>query len=359
MLDREYEEVAKAIAAPISKLVQGQVLHLKNLPVLASTRHSMLPSASPPSGEGDPGSHSRQVVGYPIESGLAAVITQTCDLQMHTTLGGRQLLHVAPIVLVGADSKYAKAADDGSTARYVPVSWLAVASDQRALIDLDAVALIDRGLILDITLGPQPPRALARRIESAFGRPWSRPALPNDVVRSLKPLRDKIVEARNPNLRRFFDAGVYQVRVQIVESLPEGTGLRVFIYLIPYPEWYPDDGDGAATGVAKQLSADLEKLGTAAVGAFDSFDPATPNSSGRTLRTIWARITQVLEQRCQEAVSSATAAATAKGETFEVIGVSVSVAHISHEIDRDSSILDLTQFSLPSWDGTDPIDEQG
>lgn len=251
------------------------------------------------------------------------VVTQTCDLQERRTKSGDALVLVCPIVYIEGDKR--KTASGLAQPKYVPVPWVSEA----AFADLAQATSVDRSIVARAETVAMPPEAERRRLAYLLGRPFSRPALPDDVVTALKPLQ-KIANGKHEAVRRLFDEAVDMIRVMPDEEYsPDGTSSVTVILLID-PDWLPDVAPGT---LGTALPKDLERVATRLIQAFESDTP----DRGPLLRRLWNEFLSRIESRIAERLDG----------KLRVEAVSVSAAtHLLPAAFSNSDELDLGHLSI-------------
>lgn len=191
-------------AAVVATYLQGQIFELNSLPVLGSRTRSMHPVAKLVA-EKTAGTSSTLLVPVKVASGRVMLVTQTCDLQARRTERGQTLVHVAPVVELEGENL--RNAHRDARPNYVAVPWLG----DFLFADIDQMAAVDRGVLVEAPAGPRPSESDRRNLAYRLGRYFSRPALPDEVLAALKPLQ-KFAEAKHFATGRVRDA-VAQIRV--------------------------------------------------------------------------------------------------------------------------------------------------
>lgn len=274
--DGGHERVALAVAG----LVQGQVLAMSALPVLIPRVEALHPRAREVL-RATRGESSQVAAPMRIPSGLAMIVTQTCDLQLHRTRAGRVLSHVAPVVQL--DGPIARDASRDTKPNYVPIPWLG----NTYFADLDQIALIDRGLLARATPGAVPSGPQSRDLAYRLGRYFSRAAIPNNVVRVLQPLQ-VISKAKNNAVQRLLSS-VTQVRVTSDPPFDQPPPYRLRITLLVDEDSYPD----AAPAPYGRAEAELHRIAQPLVEMLDRAEDA---EAGQVV-TLWARVADHISAR--------------------------------------------------------------
>lgn len=323
------------VATAIHGLVQGELLHLPSLPLLASTDNSVTLAGHHAATRIKAHAGVALLAPVKVDSSIVMVVTQTCDLQERATLKDRRTIHVAPVIFAAQDGDVARAAQGGRTPRYVPVPWCRTPAGAVAVADLDYISLLDRGVVRATSLG-RPPEANRRRLAHDLGRPWSRPALPDDVDRVVSPIRDRVLEARHANLRRIFDEGLYQVRVQWTGTSPN---MAVVVHLIPYPDWYPDIEPREHPPQIKQNTVTVADV-------ISRLRDRPDDPDYDTLPTRWHQLAALLTTACTSSLTRLSKQRQEQGRTVTIASVVVTVSILDHEILEDTDLLDLAHLSF-------------
>lgn len=328
------------VARRIGNTIQGQILDIGSVPVLVDWSRAVNSY-----GQETRSLSGKAAIAVTPSSGLSLIVTQTCDLQPRATISGRATLHVAPIRIEGAASDIAQSARRETSPRYVLVPWHQTADGEVAVADLDYVGPLDRGLAAEHITDEKPPPEMRRRLEHALGRPWSRPALPDDVEAVIRPIKQKVVDANAHALRRIFDEALFQVRVSFASNREECT---VRVHLVPYQEWFPDV---EPRGVRPDSPKDHVKIAERLCRMFDTGDPG-PEASLELVQQ-WHALANWLEVSCTNAKDK-EAARVRPDREFTVERVEVLISLLDADLVSTTDVLDLSHLSLE--DGTSDLD---
>lgn len=332
-------------AEAVNKLVQGQLLPITAVSILVPTRQGLSDAAKGIETRGLEGQYAAAPAR--VHSGLSMIATQTCDLQDWATLGGRQTMHVAPVIILDKDDPVARNAKRQTTPRFIHVKWLPTEATQVAVADLDWLSPIDRAVVIGMVPGPKPAATDRRQLEHALGRPWSRPALPDNVVRAVKPIRDKVTTAKNDQTTRILDEALYQIRVTATDEL---AGLGVTVHLIPYPQWHPDV---ISKQPSKTPKLTVENICQRMCDTYDSLNPGSDDPAN--LVWLWHQLASALTASCAQALGKARQTATEP----PVVSITVELTLMDHELVAGSDILDLSHMSIDSSDAEAASDPAG
>ena len=334
------------VAETVGKLIQGQVLNFDRFPLLVAMDkrvgdYEITQSAST----------GRRAVAVQLGDGCSIVVTQTCDLQKRHTLRGRSTVHLAPLLHVDEGAAITRQSVAQESPRYVHVPWHEAPPGKTAVADLDFVGPVDRGLITEDHITQEKPTgAQVRVLAHALGRPWSRAALDDDVDRVVAPVKKKLRDAKNEDLRRLFDDGIFQVRVGVSG---EANNLSVKVLLVPYQEWYPDV-EVQDSNFRSGRPGDHTKIAKEICELYDRHDPG-PESS-RELVQSWMLFAKWLTDVCvaamkTEAASRRSSMEAADGgsgddEPFTVTEVEVSIGMLDSDVVQETDLLDLSHLSI-------------
>lgn len=280
MSDMGDEDDLERMALIIAGLVQGQILDLSAIPVLIPRHNALHPRASDVLRAAQGGT-SALAAPIRIPSGLAMIVTQTCDLQPHRTLAGRALAHVAPVLEL--DGHLARDAARDTKPNYVPVPWL----QGTYFADLDQIALIDRGMLAEASHGSAPSTEESRDLAYRLGRYFSRAAIPDNVVRALKPLQT-IAESRHDAVQGVL-ASVSQVRLTSEPPFDASPPYRLRVILLVDGDAYPD----AAPQPFRPTGADLHRI---AEPLLEMLGRAEEAEMGQVV-TLWTRVAEHMASR--------------------------------------------------------------
>lgn len=285
----DIEDELGEVASIVAKLIQGAVLRIPTLPFLAATMSPVHPLAKETVANLSPdnvGPLKSAVIPARTETGLAMLLTQTCDLQERRTKGGDALVLVAPIVRLEGERH--KAASSLAQPKYVPAQWI----DDACFADVAQATSVDRSVVARAELVGLPSEADRRRLAYLLGRPFSRPAIPDEVVATLKPLQ-KIANGRHPAIRRIFDDAIDMIRILPDEEYSSEQDPSVTVIILIDSDWLPDSPPGP---LHRTLSKEPERVADLLVAAFDS---AGPDREG-LLRRLWIEFLARIEARVQE-----------------------------------------------------------
>lgn len=277
------------VASRVAELVQGAVLRIPTLPFLTGTLSPVHPLAREVVAKLPPDNVGRlksAVIPARTEMGLAMLLTQTCDLQERRTKGGDALVLVAPIVRLEGERH--KAASSLAQPKYVPTPWI----DDAYFADVGQATSIDRSVVACAELVGLPSEADRRRLAYLLGRPFSRPAIPDDVVATLKPLQ-KIANGKHASIRRIFDDAVDMIRVLPDEEYSSEQDPSVTVIVLIDSDWLPDSPPGI---LSRTLSKEPERVAELLVEAFESDGPERAG----LLRRLWIEFLTRIESRVQE-----------------------------------------------------------
>jgi hypothetical protein len=254
------------------------------------------------------------------------IVTQTCDLQARKTAQGRVLALVAPLVSLTGSLRDEAASD--TRPNLIPVPW---AGDVFA--DLDQIAPVDRGLLARANAVSAPTESQRRPLAFRLGRYFSRAALPDLVVKALKPLQ-RVADPRHADLRRVLEV-VHEIRVSADPAYDRPGPYSLAVVLVVDQDWYPD----APPGPFRDTGKELHDTAKAMVEVFDSAN----DPSGGALVTLWQRFLSQLTRRLE------TGLAERSEGTVNSIAMSVAVALTPGQI-ADSDVLDFGHLSLADDD---------
>lgn len=309
-------------AAVVATYLQGQVFELNSLPVLGSRTRSMHPVAKLVA-EKTAGTSSTLLVPVKIASGRVMLVTQTCDLQTRRTERGQTLVHVAPVVeLEGENLRNARR---DARPNYIAVPWLGGS----LFADMDQMAAVDRGVLVEAPTGPRPSESDRRDLAYRLGRYFSRPALPDEVLDVLKPLQ-KFAEAKHFATRRVRDA-VAQVRVFPNPDFAKDGPWSLRVTLVVDAEWLSDVDPKPFRETGKQFQDVTEPM-------TEIFDRAEPSERGQLL-TLWGRLCKQLRERLTDKLRERAA-----GKYSDVL-VDV-VSSLTPADLASSDVLDFGNYSL-------------
>lgn len=260
-------------------------------------------------------------------TGYVVLISQTCDLQERRTLQGRSLVQVAQVVSL-ADSPLLNDAISLAKPQYVPLPWFG----EHYFADLDHVATVDRSLLMSIHDVASPVESQRRRFSYLLGRYYSRAAIPDDVVKALKPLQKKAEGAKQASLRRILDNAVEQIRVLPVPPFDSGEKSHLTIYLLLDPDWYPD---ARPTVFERQLGKAPHGVADVIVELFDKAEEADSGKIVQLWRELLDRLTLELTEKL------------AQNPDWPISGFTmVPVIALSASEYEESDLLDLGYLSL-------------
>ncbi|WP_207605982.1 hypothetical protein [Paenarthrobacter ureafaciens] len=315
-----------AVASAVAKLLQGAVLRVPTLPFLASTMHAVHPVAREvvdalPAKSVGPSKSA--VIPARTATGLVMLLTQTCDLQERRTIGGDALVLVAPIVRIEGNQQ--RTASSLAQPKYVPVPWVA----EWAFADVGQATSVDRSVAANAEVVSMPQESERRRLAYLLGRPFSRPALPDDLVTALRPLQ-KIANGRHQSLRRIFDDAVNMIRVLPDEEYSAEHDASVTVIFLVDPDWLPDVPPG---DLGQTLGRDPDRVADFLVETFDS----DAQDRDALLRRLWNEMLTRIESRINDRLQP----------DLRVGRVSLTVAtHLLPQAYSDSDELDLGHLSL-------------
>jgi len=154
------------------------------------------------------------------------LVTQTCDLVR--SCADRPNVQVAPLVRLSEEES--RLAGRGRRPRYVPVRG----AGPDAFVDTDLMFTVEKSILVGMRFSrgcrdPEEERALRQ----GLARKFARPAFPDDLVETLRPLRDRVLSkaGRASQEGRLLDA-IVEIRV----SCPPTTGgeeVEVFLSFCP------------------------------------------------------------------------------------------------------------------------------
>lgn len=226
-------EPVDTVADAIGRLRQGDVLGCSTIGIVAGGQEPVHMAA-----KRYLSLNPAEVVSLPIrvDTSLVMVVTQTCDLQPHKTRSGRALVHVAP--LVDLSNGLVDDVRRGTRPNYVEVEW--IERGRPLFADLDATTALDRGYAATLDVVASVPSHVRRSLAYRLARPVGRAALPNDVDRVIKWLKERPGEAKNPNVLRILDEAVTQIRVMPKPEYSETDNYGLTVILVISEDWLPD-----------------------------------------------------------------------------------------------------------------------
>lgn len=313
---------ARDDATVVATFLQGQVFDLPALPILGSGARSMHPLARQ-AAAARRGDSPTFIVAVRVRSGKVMLVTQTCDLQARRTERGQTLAHVAPVVELTGDTL--RNAQRDARPNYVAVPWLG----ETWFADMDQMAPVDRGVLVEATAGPGPTGVDRRDLAYRLGRYFSRPALPDEVLEALRPLQ-RVADANHPDTQRVL-AAVQQIRVLPAPDYNSPGPWALKVLLVVDEAWAADAEPAAVRQTGKQLP-DITALMT------ELFDSAEPTSLA-SLATLWGRLCGHLRERVLRGVTERSS-----GLVTDVT-VAFQTALTPSEID-ESDVLDFGHYSL-------------
>ena len=309
----------------MAKLIQGAILEVRTLPFLSTTTHPVHNDAQRVVAGLAPentGSSKMAVVPARTATGKVMLLTQTCDLQERRTKNGDALVLVAPIVKLAGDQL--REASRLAQPKFVPAPWL----EDEAFADVGQATSVDRSVVAFSQVICLPPEAERRRLAYLLGRPFSRAAIPNDVVDALRPIQ-KIANGNHASVRRIFDEAVEMIRVLPDEEYSADQEPSVNVILLIDPDWLPD----VPAGDLKQtLSKEPERVADLLVAAYDS----EAADRDPLLRRLWSEFMNRIQARLESRAAS-----------LPVGRISLTAStHLLPQTYSDSDELDLGHLSL-------------
>lgn len=329
--DARKEYVAQRVAG----LVQGVILQFPSLPFLSTHDEPLHPAAVEQverRSKAVPNKSSGPMLSVSISpTGYVVLISQTCDLQERRTLQGRTLVQVAQVVSL-ADSPLLSDAMNLAKPQYVPLPWFG----EHYFADLDHVATFDRSLLASIQDLSSPVESQRRRFSYLLGRYYSRPALPDDVVKALKPLQKKAEEGKQASLRRIMDDAVEQIRVLPEPPFDSGEKSHLTIYFLLDPDWYPE---AQPADLGRQLGKAAHNVADALVELFDKAEDVDHGKIVQLWRELLNRFTVELNEKL------------AQNSSWPISGfTTVPVVALTANEYEASDLLDLGYLSLSGDD---------
>ncbi len=260
-------------------------------------------------------------------SGHVAVVSQTCDLQAHRTEGGRDLVHVAPVVVLTGPAL--RDAGNLTKPHYVPIPWFG----EGHFVDLDHIAAVDRAALSSMSAVAEPGEKDRRRFAYLLGRYYSRAAFPDDVVESLKTLQGKLATASHASLRRIYDDAITQIRVLPKPPFGSLEKSHLTLYFVLKDYWYPD---ACPEPLERQLGKGLHDI---AIPLVQMVDGREDSDSGK-IKQLWR---DLLDRMTGELTGRLTS-----NPNWNISGFTlIPVTSLSVEEYEESDALDLGHLSLP------------
>lgn len=193
MAEAELDDAIARAQEATRALLQGSILSMQDAcVVLADPDNPMGPDAVAAAGElEDSDGPPYLIVGEPTDE--VAVLTQTCDLQNTSAL--ERYCLVAP-VLRDQSAELVRQVTKGWKVALAAVPWL----DEFSLIDLGRVTTIERHLLVGATELAWPKTDREQfDLSSAITRHFGRIALPDSVVKVLRPITRRMRERHSKN----------------------------------------------------------------------------------------------------------------------------------------------------------------
>lgn len=159
-----------------------------------------------------------------VESGLVVVLTQTCDL----IRSDREWVAVAPVIEVKSDTM-------GNVRRgQMPTMVELPHVNEMAVGDLCLVGSMSKRRFATLPLVHRPTEEQASRISHAIGRKFSRPALPDDVSATLKPMRERVIskDSKDSPEGRVINNRVERIRIKVDIDAETGTREVTVVLLV-------------------------------------------------------------------------------------------------------------------------------